>query len=214
MPDQNDITFNDYSLDFFAFIDLLFFQIQNFFSGGNAGSGVSSVSSWSPSAIFDVLSLIWSLMVVLSWLVSFALIFGIIYAYIRHSQLGDVMTEILHRQEEAFKRIYKKDVKNLRWQDVLSHVESDRPNDWKLAIIEADIVLGELLDKLGYAGSTIGEKLKSASPNTFTTINQAWRAHNVRNRIAHEGADFSLSQHEAKQTISEYRMVFEEFDFV
>lgn len=213
MPDQNDITFNEYSLDFFAFIDLLFFRIQGFFDG-SGGSTVSGLSGWSPNTIFETLSSIWSFMVVLSWLVSFLLIFGIIYAYIRHGQLGDVMTEILRRQEEAFARLHKKDVKNLRWQDVLAHVESDRPNDWKLAIIEADIILGEMLDKLGYAGSTIGEKLKSASPTSFTTINQAWRAHNVRNRIAHEGADFSLSQHEAKQTISEYRMVFEEFDFV
>ena len=42
-------------------------------------------------------------------------------------------------------------------------------------------------------------------PTSFTTINQAWRAHNVRNRIAHEGADFNLSKIEAQQTIAEYK---------
>ncbi|PIR85573.1 hypothetical protein COU14_03570 [Candidatus Kaiserbacteria bacterium CG10_big_fil_rev_8_21_14_0_10_44_10] len=214
MRDDNDIIFNEYSLDFFAFIDYVFVFL---FGGGGAGSGGAgggAISSWSPGAVFAWLSSWWSVFVVLSWLVSFLLIFGIIYAYIRHNQLGEVFAEILKRQEEAFAKIHKKDVKNLRWQDVLVHSDSERPNDWKLAIIEADIILDELLNTLGYAGTTIGEKLKSASPASFTTINQAWRAHNVRNKIAHEGADFNLSQKEARQTVAEYKMVFDEFDFI
>lgn len=214
MPDNNDILFNEYSLDFFAFIDYAFAFL---FGGGGAGSGGmggGAVSGWSPGAVFAWLSDAWSVFVVLSWLVSFLLIFGIIYAYIRHNQLGEVFAEILKRQEEAFAKIHRKDVKNLRWQDVLTHSDSDRPNDWKLAIIEADIILDELLNTLGYAGTTIGEKLKSVSPASFTTINQAWRAHNVRNRIAHEGADFNLSQMEARQTVAEYKMVFDEFNFI
>lgn len=215
MRDENDILFNEYSLDFFGFIDLLFsFLVGGGSSAGGGGGVAGYVSAWSPGAIFAWLSGIWSFMVVLSWLASALLIFGIIYAYIRHEQLGEVFAEILHRQEEAYEKLHRKDVKNARWQDVLAHIESDRSNDWKLAIIEADIVLEELLSTLGYAGTTIGDKLKSASPESFRTINQAWRAHNVRNRIAHDGADFNLSKIEAQQTIAEYRMVFEEFDFI
>lgn len=216
MRDENDIVFNEYSLDFFAFIDYAFSFL---FGGGGVGGAGSSgdggvVSGWSPGVIFGWLSDAWSVFVVLSWLFSFMLIYGIVYAYIRHSQLSEVYSEIMKRQEEAFSKIHKKDVKNMRWQDVLNHSNSDRPNDWKLAIIEADIILEELLNSLGYAGNTIGDKLKSVSPTSFTTINQAWRAHNVRNRIAHEGADFNLSQKEAQQTIAEYKMVFDEFDFI
>lgn len=215
MRDENDILFNEYSLDFFGFIDLLFSFIFGGASSAGGGGGVAGyLSTWSPGAVFAWLSGLWSFMVVLSWLVSALLIFGIIYAYIRHEQLSEVFAEILKRQEEVYAKLHKKDVKNARWQDVLTHIESDRPNDWKLAIIEADIVLEELLTTLGYAGTTIGDKLKSVSPTNFRTINQAWRAHNVRNRIAHEGADFNLSKIEAQQTIAEYRMVFEEFDFV
>lgn len=218
MPDQNDIPFNQYSLDFFAFIDFFF---QNLFgsgaggsSSGAGGASESIFSGFSPSVIFTWLSTIWSVFVVLSWFATFLLVFGIVYAYIRHGQLGDVMSEILKRQEETFRKLHRKQVKNARWQDVLSHIDSDRPNDWKLAIIEADIVLEELLNKAGYAGGSVGEKLKSASPNSFTTINQAWRAHNVRNRIAHDGGDFDLSQTVARETIAQYKMVFEEFDFI
>lgn len=213
MPDSNDILFNEYSLDFFAFIDFAFAYLFGGGSAGTPGAG-GAISNWSPGAVFAWLSDLWSVFVVLSWLVSFLLIFGIIYAYIRHSQLGEVFAEILKRQEEAFAKIHRKDVKNMRWQDVLTHSDSDRPNDWKLAIIEADIILDELLNTLGYAGTTIGDKLKSVSPTSFNTINQAWRAHSVRNRIAHEGADFNLSKKEAQQTVAEYKMVFDEFNFI
>lgn len=215
MYDENDIPFNEYSLDFFVFIDYVFSWLFGGVGGIGDNTGVlTGASAWSPSEIFFWLSSIWSILVVISWIVSALFLFGIIYAYIRAGQLGEVVSEILKRQEEAFVKVHKKDVKNLRWQDVQTHSAGSNPNDWKLAIIEADILLGELLEKLGYAGNTIGEKLKSVSPNSFQTVNQAWRAHNVRNRIAHEGANFELSKREAAEVITQYKMVFDEFDFI
>lgn len=211
MRDENDILFNQYSLDFFGFIDFLFRTLSGGGSGGGTGGGF--VTGFSPSSIAVWLSDIWSVLVVLSWMASALLVFGIIYAYIRHEQLGEVIGEILKRQEDAFRQIHSGQVKNARWQDVLEHSASEQPNDWKLAIIEADIILEELLSELGYAGVSVGDKLKSA-PSSFRTIDQAWRAHNVRNRIAHEGANFELSEVMARETIAQYKMVFDEFDFV
>lgn len=217
MSDQNDIIFNEYSLDFFAFLNLLFLRL--FGDGQGNFSGTTGVfENWSPTDSFSTvvtwLSNAWSVLVVLSWIVSALLLFGLIYAYIRHSELGAVVKSIMKKQEETYAKLNKTEVKSQRWQDVQAHINGSSPNDWKLAIIEADIILGELLDKLGYAGTSIGEKLKGVPATSFTTINQAWRAHNTRNRIAHEGGDFSLSFREAKETITQYQMVFEEFDFV
>lgn len=215
MYDENDIPFNQYSLDFFAFIDYVFRWLFGGLGGIGDNTGVLTGGyDWSPGEIFVWLSTIWNTLVVISWTVSSVLIFGLIYAYIRHDQLGEVVAEILKKQEEAYAKVHKKDVKNLRWRDVQTHVESSNQSDWKLAIIEADILLGELLEKLGYAGNTIGEKLKSVSPNSFQTVNHAWRSHNVRNRIAHEGGDFELTKKEAQEVITQYKMVFDEFDFI
>ena len=86
--------------------------------------------------------------------------------------------------------------------------------DWKLAIIEADVLLERMLDKAGYAGNTVGEKLKSASVRSFTTLDDAWRAHRVRNQIAHGGADFVLTQKTAHETIVLYERVFKEFHVI
>jgi hypothetical protein len=97
-----------------------------------------------------------------------------------------------------------------RWRKVVEYTESNNPNDWKQAIIEADIMLDQLLTKLGYQGATIGEKLMRVTRGDFKTLTQAWDAHNVRNRIAHESG-YEINQLEARETIGFYRQVFDEF---
>lgn len=210
--DSNDIPFNEYSLDFFAFLNLVF---ERLFGAGTSGSpGVVSGWDLDPAVLVAFLSNAWSVFVLLSWLLSALFLFGLIYAYIRGEQLGEVTAAILKKQEEDYKAIYETKQKNGRWQDVLNHIDSDRMNDWKLAIIEADIMLEEVLDAAGFPGATVADKLKNASPNSFRTVDQAWRAHLVRNKIAHEGADFEISKHVAQETIAQYKMVFEELQAI
>jgi hypothetical protein len=101
-----------------------------------------------------------------------------------------------------------------RWEAVTSHISSDNPNDWKQAIIDADIILDDILTKMGYQGESVGEKLKRADPGDFRSIRDAWDAHMVRNRIAHDGSSFSMNQIEAQRTIAQYKKVFEEFFYM
>ena len=105
-------------------------------------------------------------------------------------------------------------VKNEKWKIIAEHIESENPNDWRLAILEADIALGEMLDKSGYRGEGIGEQLKSADKSDFSTIDDAWEAHKIRNSIAHEGASFMITEREAKRVVGLYKKVFEEFDYI
>ncbi len=103
---------------------------------------------------------------------------------------------------------------NRRWKRILEHMNTDNPSEWKLAILEADIVLNELLDVMGYRGETVSDKLKIVEKSDFETIESAWEAHKVRNVIAHEGADFVITEREARRVIGLYRSVFEEFKFI
>jgi hypothetical protein len=75
---------------------------------------------------------------------------------------------------------------------------------WRIGIMEADNVLLEILTEKGYQGDGVGEKLKNAS---FKTIDLAWDAHKIRNRIAHEGSDFELTEREAKRAFMLYESV-------
>lgn len=104
--------------------------------------------------------------------------------------------------------------KNTRWERVVAHLNSNSPSDWRLAILECDIMLDELLNKEGYLGDTIGDKLKIAKRGDFETLDYAWEAHKIRNAIAHEGQDFELSDRESKRIVGLYERVFREFDFI
>lgn len=98
-----------------------------------------------------------------------------------------------------------------KWKQVEVHAASTHPSDWRLAIIEADIILSELLDKMNLPGETIGDKLKAVEKSDFLSIESAWEAHKIRNQIAHEGSEFLLNDREARRVIDLYRQVFEEF---
>jgi hypothetical protein len=116
----------------------------------------------------------------------------------------------LREQESKTKTIFK----NPKWQKVLDYLFSSNENDWKLAIIEADSMLLELLIQLGFKGDTIGDKLKNADRDSFHSLSSAWEVHNTRNKIAHEGSSFELSLHEAKRLIALYENIFQEFGFI
>jgi len=119
------------------------------------------------------------------------------------------------KQAEAFEEAQATVAeKNKKWERVLNLLDSSSESDWKLAIIEADTILGDLLTQLGYIGETIGEQLKGVPVGDFTTVSEAWTAHKVRNQIAHEGMGFMITKRQAKETIDSYRKVFEEFKYI
>ncbi len=103
--------------------------------------------------------------------------------------------------------------RNYKWGEILNKIDSFNESDWRVAIIEADTMLEEMLDKMRYHGENIGEKLRAIEESDFTTLSQAWEAHKIRNKIAHEG-DFVLTKREARRVIDLYRQVFEEFHYI
>jgi len=147
----------------------------------------------------------------------------IIYCVIRifevrkkqHMHMHHEIHEYAHKQKEREERQRERGaIKNERWRKVLDHLFSQSQNDWKLAIIEADSMLFDLLNQLKFKGDTLGEKLKSTDRDTFHSLTSAWEAHNVRNKIAHEGVSFELSLHEAKRIVAMYEQIFEEFGYI
>ena len=104
--------------------------------------------------------------------------------------------------------------KNARWEEVMRLAHGTTESDWRRAIMEADIMLGEALEHQGYRGNTVGERLKDANPLQMTTLDIAWQAHKVRNEIAHGGEGYHLSEWDTKGTIDFYRRALEELGFV
>jgi len=75
------------------------------------------------------------------------------------------------------------------------------------AIINADKLLGYTLKLRGYIGS-VGEQLKK-SGGLFSSIDNVWRAHKTRNKIAHE-VGVKISMQEGKKTLGIFKKALNE----
>ncbi|MBX4181526.1 hypothetical protein KW807_01525 [Candidatus Parcubacteria bacterium] len=103
---------------------------------------------------------------------------------------------------------------NKKWQEVLTHAHSDDPANWRVAIIEADVLLEEGLRMAGYPGDSVGEMLKSAEGGDLINLQAAWEGHKVRNRIAHEGNAFQLNEREVRRVISHFEAILSELKVI
>lgn len=160
------------------------------------------VAGWFKTAFVVVL--------VLASVTALALLGGLMYITLRTNQ---IRAAEVRRIKEA---LPKKHVvlKNSRWEQVMANVSSQNPNDWRLAIIEADVMLDELLTRMGYHGASLGDKLKNVARGDFATLDRAWEAHKVRNQVAHAGSDYILTQREARRVVDHYGAVFNEFKII
>ena len=161
-------------------------------------------------SILELLNTIWLFYVVFAYLFCILMLVLYVYASAGKKELEDLDDQSREQSERLYEEHYKGMPKNNRIEDMLKHSASDSPNDWKLAIIEADIILDEILKDAGYAGTSLGERLKSISPTQLQSLDDAWQAHKVRNQIAHAGSDFVLTKKLAEDTIKQYRRVFYE----
>lgn len=184
-------------IDFFSGFQKLYEAI----TGGDWQSFVNTLGHW------------WDIYSIFAILLSLLFFAGYIYASIRYGELYEKEQEALHEAEHRWAERYgdEKHSKNTRWGEIETYIISDDPKAWKIALIEADILLEQALTNAGYVGATIGDKLKTAQKSSFTTLQDAWEAHKVRNQIAHEGGDFILTKRIAQETVKRYERVFREF---
>ena len=153
--------------------------------------------------------------VVFSVFLSFVLIILIVIYSMRENEMREkLMSKVIPIEGEKKVNTENTQVDNAKWKIVEEHMASDDASKWKLAILESDIILSELLESLKLKGEGVGEKLKNVESSDFDHIEEAWEAHKIRNAIAHQGSDFLLTQREAKRVIKLYESVFKEFEII
>lgn len=165
------------------------------------------------SSVAREVSMWWNMLIPISIFASLMLIVGIIYSVMRLMRIREMERAMWSVSEHP---IAANDPTRaqLRWQKVLEHANTENPNDWRHAIIEADIMLDELLEVQGYHGDTVGDKMKQVERSDFNSIDLAWEAHKVRNRIAHEGSEHDLNAREVRRVVALYEQVLREFHFI
>lgn len=156
----------------------------------------------------------WPQLMFISAIISVFLAAGIFYTRQKTKEVAKKDAKIFDTVISPAADTEEKPIKNDRWERILEYINSETPDDWKLAILDADVILDKMMTKSGYAGDSLGEKLKQVEKSDFHTINDAWEAHKIRNMIAHEGSGIILTKRTAKKAIDSYRKVFEEFHYI
>ena len=167
---------------------------------------------------FDIIAILnWLIRVIgylkpIAFLITLLLIAVIVYVKFKIKEVKELEQSKFHPDNGAETSVHGQDDSLvLQWQEVQRHIDSTNPSDWRLAVLEADIMLNEILEKQGYQGDSIGDKLKGVDVSDMTSLDAAWEAHKVRNRVAHEGVSFDLNEREAKRVVGLFQKVFEEF---
>ena len=170
------------------------------------------------NSLLDFLNSIWSAYVPIGIFFSILFFAGIVYVYMRTAQVKHAEHEAMHGAHHGHGHHDSHDEgpsqNALRFKQVVDLSNTNNPNDWRVAILEADIMLDELLTSQGYIGQTLSDKLKQVSKGEFQTIDLAWEAHKLRNKVAHDGAGLSLNEREVRRVIGMFEQVFKEFKFI
>lgn len=166
-------------------------------------------TGWTQETMFDV----WGILYPLSVVITLMFAAGIVYCTMRILQIRRAEWA---QHRKAAHTVEHEDVPatRMRWNRIMEHAQSADEHKWRLAILECDIMLNELLDLQGYKGETIAEKMKQVSRTNFNTIDDAWEAHKVRNKVAHEGTEFQIDERSKNHVINLYQRVFKEFGFI
>lgn len=182
-------------------ITFFFSKIVNFFE--NIWQFLSNPRIWTPAS--NIISII---------IIFFLII--IIYSLVRIFELQkDQKEEVKSKISEMMeKQSDKEENGNYRWHYILTLIEGTQESDWRVAILEADSLLEEVLKEKGFSGETLNELLNSARESGFRHIQDAWDAHIYRNEIAHKGIEAEITQVKGRLMIKKYQNFFEELGVI
>jgi len=107
--------------------------------------------------------------------------------------------------------VSKRDKTKERWEKIKKRLESDNVSAYKVAIIEADAMIDELLKKMGYKGATMGERLANIPEGQVAELAEIKEAHEIRNRVIHE-EDFKVDRELAHEVLKKYAHILHHFE--
>ncbi|MBR2855429.1 hypothetical protein IKE99_00590 [Candidatus Saccharibacteria bacterium] len=90
-----------------------------------------------------------------------------------------------------------------RFLSIENKLQKDNPATFALTIINCDKLLDKAMIEMGIPGKTMGDRLKRGG-GRFSDINGVWRAHKLRNVIAHE-SDAEISYKQAQNAVVIYK---------
>jgi len=101
-----------------------------------------------------------------------------------------------------------KDVFRSDWLKIEQQVDRDNQSSYHLAVLNADKLVDKALKQKGFVGTTMGERMKAAK-ETWSSANNIWSAHKLRNQIAHE-TDVRVSYDATKSALHSFKQALKD----
>ena len=95
-----------------------------------------------------------------------------------------------------------------RFLAIENKLTRDNPATYMNAVIEGDKLLDKALHEIGVPGKTMGDRLKR-SGDKFSNLDAVWKAHKLRNTVAHE-TDFDISYKQAATALLAYKQALKD----
>ena len=102
---------------------------------------------------------------------------------------------------------FKKEKYRERWANILKRVEEEGISGGKFALIEADRLLGEVLEKVGYQGKDVTEKLGKIPAGQLIGVSEVEAAHNISEQVLLDPV-LEMSLDEIKAALAGYEKFF------
>ena len=98
-------------------------------------------------------------------------------------------------------------------RQIQMRLQLSEQNQWKLAILEADHILNEILKMSGYLGAKLEDKLDLISEAQLSNVEEISNVHKIRDKISADPS-FAVSQEEAREIIDVYKKSFIELNLL
>ncbi|MFA6183802.1 MAG: hypothetical protein WC682_01730 [Parcubacteria group bacterium] len=99
------------------------------------------------------------------------------------------------------------------WQEIENRLKTKSISQYKVAILEADKLVDEVLMNIGFGGVNMKERLEKANVNQVEEIDNLIEAHEIRNKIIQDD-NFHVDKTEAARVIELYREFLDNMEII
>ncbi len=99
------------------------------------------------------------------------------------------------------------------WKKILKKIDTGIESEYKLAVIEADALLDDMLKFMGYTEETTEEKVERLTSIDIANINELREVRKTRNSIIQE-PDFKLTEDNVREVLKVYETSFKSLGFL
>ncbi len=115
----------------------------------------------------------------------------------------------LTRKPRSGSKTLRLDLIESRWKKIMQRKKEGNLDSLRIAIIEADSLVDDVLKQKGVPGEHMADRLSNLDTSDLPSIEKLWAAHRLRNDLVHTSG-FFVSPDNASTTLESYHVFLKE----